>query len=99
MDEGEIGRAHHRVEVSTRLVIVQPPLSNPSTVYPLICKSIYEPKQWENDDKGQFANIFNQAVLEINPEHPVIVNLMKLHGEPGGDEAQETVEVYLILLP
>ena len=48
----------------------------------------------ENDDKGQFANIFNQAVLEINPEHPVIVNLMKLHeSEPGGDEAQETVEV------
>jgi hypothetical protein len=29
----------------------------------------------ESDDKGQFANIFNQAVLEINPTHPIIERL------------------------
>jgi HSP90 family molecular chaperone len=29
----------------------------------------------ESDDKGQFANIFNQAVLEINPTHPIVQRL------------------------
>jgi hypothetical protein len=32
----------------------------------------------EDDDKGQFANIFNQAVLEVNPDHPIIVRLKAL---------------------
>jgi HSP90 family molecular chaperone len=48
----------------------------------------------ESDDKGEFANIFNQAVLEINPAHPIITNLVRMHDtDPTSEEARETVEI------
>merc|ERR1712146_829989 len=52
------------------------------------------PSSCRSDDKGEFANIFNQAVLEINPNHPIISHLAKLHEEDEqGEEAKETVEI------
>jgi HSP90 family molecular chaperone len=32
----------------------------------------------DNDSKGNFENIFNQAVLEINPSHPIIQKLVEI---------------------
>jgi HSP90 family molecular chaperone len=48
----------------------------------------------EDDSKGQFANIFNQAVLEVNMLHPIIVALRKMHElDANSSEAKETVEL------
>ncbi len=91
----KLGERITRVEVSTRLV------DSPATIVqseygvsPNMQKYLRAQAVVENDDKGEFANIFNQAVLEINPGHPIISNLMKLYeNEAEGDEAKETVEV------
>jgi HSP90 family molecular chaperone len=41
----------------------------------------------ENDDtQSQFANIFNQAVLEINPNHPIMMKLKLMYEENAEDE-------------
>ena len=90
-----LGERITRVEVSTRLV------DSPATIVqseygvsPNMQKYLRAQAVVENDDKGEFANIFNQAVLEINPSHPIITHLMKLHGEDEqGEEAKETVEI------
>lgn len=65
-----------RVEVSSRLV------DSPATIVqseygasPNMQKYLRNQAVVESDDKGQFANVFNQAVLEINPAHPIILNL------------------------
>jgi len=65
-----------KVEVSTRLV------DSPATlvqseygVSPNMQKYLRAQAVVESDDKGEFANIFNQAVLEINPTHPIIQDL------------------------
>jgi len=75
-----LGEKITRVEVSTRLV------DSPATlvqseygVSPNMQKYLRAQAVVENDDKGQFANVFNQAVLEINPEHPIIIALKKMH--------------------
>ena len=48
----------------------------------------------ENDDKGEFANIFNQAVLEINPTHPIIKSLKEAQEQDEeNEEAKEAVEL------
>lgn len=48
----------------------------------------------EDDDKGQFANIFNQAVLEINPDHPIIKNLKVMQEiDRESIEAKDTAEL------
>ena len=90
-----LGERITRVEVSTRLV------DSPATIVqseygvsPNMQKYLRAQAVVENDDKGEFANIFNQAVLEINPSHPIITHLMKLHDEDEqGEEAKETVDI------
>merc|ERR1712146_41957 len=90
-----LGERITRVEVSTRLV------DSPATIVqseygvsPNMQKYLRAQAVVENDDKGEFANIFNQAVLEINPNHAIITHLMKLHDEDEqGEEAKETVEI------
>jgi HSP90 family molecular chaperone len=84
-----------RVEASTRLV------DSPATlvqseygVSPSMQKYLRAQAVVEDDDKGQFANIFNQAVLEVNPDHPIIIRLKALQeADGGGDEAKETAEL------
>mmetsp|Transcript_9408 Transcript_9408/g.20815 ORF Transcript_9408/g.20815 Transcript_9408/m.20815 type:complete len:429 (+) Transcript_9408:1021-2307(+) len=84
-----------RVEASTRLV------DSPATlvqseygVSPSMQKYLRAQAVVEDDDKGQFANIFNQAVLEVNPDHPIIVRLKALQEVDGAsDEAKETAEL------
>ncbi len=72
-----------KVEVSTRLV------DSPATlvqseygVSPNMQKYLRAQAVVENDDKGEFSNIFNQAVLEINPDHPIIVGLRDIAPAP-----------------
>ena len=44
--------------------------------------------------QSQFSNVFNQAVLEINPSHPIIEKLITLHGiDKDSQEAKEMVNV------
>jgi len=41
----------------------------------------------DSDDQGMFENIFNQAVLEINPNHPIIKKLKQIQEKtPESDE-------------
>lgn len=48
----------------------------------------------DNDRDSQFANVFNQAVLEINPSHTIIKNLRSMQqANPDSPEARETVEL------
>lgn len=48
----------------------------------------------EDDNKGQFSNIFNQAVLEVNMLHPIIAALRKMHErDASSTEAKETAEL------
>ena len=90
-----MGERITRVEVSTRLV------DSPATIVqseygvsPNMQKYLRAQAVVEEDSKGEFTNIFNQAVLEINPEHPIIQNLMGLKDEESAaDEAKEVVEL------
>ena len=46
------------------------------------------------DDKGEFANIFNQAVLEINPSHPVILKLKSMQQvDPESEDSKDVVNL------
>jgi HSP90 family molecular chaperone len=48
----------------------------------------------EEDSKGQFANVFNQAVLEVNLAHPIIASLRSMYdATPDAAEARETAEM------
>ena len=84
-----------RVEVSTRLV------DSPATlvqseygVSPNMQKYLRAQAVVESDDKGEFANIFNQAVLEINPEHPIIQRLRAAQEiDPDSVDARDTVNL------
>ena len=84
-----------RVEVSTRLV------DSPATlvqseygVSPNMQKYLRAQAVVENDDKGEFANVFNQAVLEINPTHPIIERLKSMQEmDPSSEEAKETTDL------
>jgi molecular chaperone HtpG len=84
-----------RVEASTRLV------DSPATlvqseygVSPSMQKYLRAQAVVENDDKGQFENIFNQAVLEVNPNHPIIERLKVMaEVDPESLEAKETAEL------
>ena len=74
--KGILGDKITRVEVSTRLV------DSPATlvqseygVSPSMQKYLRAQAVVESDDKGQFSSIFNQAVLEVNPSHPIIERL------------------------
>ena len=84
-----------RVEVSTRLI------DSPATlvqseygVSPNMQKYLRAQAVAEADDKGTFSNIFNQAVLEINPNHPIIQKLKSMQEiDPEGEESTNTVKL------
>ena len=85
-----------RVECSTRLV------DSPATIVqsefgvsPNMQKYLRAQAVVDTDNKGEFANIFNQAVLEINPDHPIIGRLKYLQEnlENKEEEANETVSL------
>ena len=90
--KGVLGDRITRVEASTRLV------DSPATlvqseygVSPSMQKYLRAQAVVEEDDKGQFANIFNQAVLEINPDHPIIQNLKVMQeSDPDAETAKQT---------
>eukprot|EP01042_Synura_sphagnicola_P004123 gene4123-5195_t len=69
-----------RVEVSTRLV--DSPATLVQSEYGISAnmqKYLRAQAVMENDGKGQYADVFNQAVLEINPSHPIITKLVKIY--------------------
>jgi len=84
-----------RVEASTRLI------DSPATlvqseygVSPSMQKYLRAQAVVENDDKGQFENIFNQAVLEVNPSHPIIQRLKVMQEvDAESEDAKETAEL------
>ena len=84
-----------RVEASTRLV------DSPATIVqseygisPNMQKYLRAQAVIDNDDKGQFGNIFNQAVLEINLEHPIIQHLRTIfENEPESTDAKDRLEL------
>jgi heat shock protein beta len=88
-----------RVEASTRLVespamIVQSEYG----VSPNMQKYLRAQAVAENDEsisgKGSFSTIFNQAVLEINLDHPIIRRIRKMYeSENDSDEAKERVQL------
>lgn len=82
-----------RVEVSTRLV------DSPATIVqseygisPNMQKYLRAQAVVENDDRGEFSNVFNQAVLEINPTHPIIESLKVIQeNDPESVDAKDSV--------
>lgn len=84
-----------RVEASTRLV------DSPATLVqseygmsPTMQKYLRAQAVVADENKGQFANVFNQAVLEINPEHSIIKQLKAMQeSKPDSVEAKDTVEL------
>lgn len=93
-----LGEKITRVEVSTRLV------DSPATlvqseygVSPNMQKYLRAQAVVEADDKGQFNNIFNQAVLEINPSHPIILDLQRRCNDEGLAELPESKELVEIV--
>lgn len=84
-----------RVEASTRLV------DSPATIVqseygisPNMQKYLRSQAVVDNDDKGQFANIFNQGVLEINLEHPVMKHLRTIfETNPESPDAKERIDL------
>ena len=87
-----------RVEMSTRLV------DSPATlvqseygVSPNMQKYLRAQAVVEADDKGEFANIFNQAVLEVNPKHPIVLQLKALCDDPAKKTSEEALEMVEIV--
>ena len=85
----------NKVEVSTRLV------DSPATIVqseygvsPSMQKYLKSQSVAEDDRKSQFSNVFNQAVLEINPDHSIIKHLRSMHeSQPDSEAAHETAEL------
>lgn len=90
-----LGEKITRVEASTRLV------ESPATIVqseygvsPTMQKYLRAQAVVDDSNQGQFTNIFNQAVLEINPEHPIIQDLEKLYEQdPESQIAKDRVEI------
>lgn len=94
-----LGEKIQRVEASARLV------DSPATlvqseygVSPNMQKYLRAQAVVDNDSKGNFENIFNQAVLEINPSHPIIQKLSELQkqfpDDPNStDEGKEMIDL------
>lgn len=90
-----LGNKITRVEASARLV------DSPATLVqseygmsPNMQKYLRAQAVVESDDKGKFADVFNQAVLEINPSHPIILNLKKFQeADPESKDAKDMAEV------
>ena len=83
------------IQVSTRLV------DSPATlvqseygVSPNMQKYLRAQAVVDAEDKGEFANIFNQAVLEINPSHPIVTKLKAMHeSDPEGADSIDLVNL------
>jgi len=90
-----LGNKITRVEASTRLIdspamIVQSEYG----VSPNMQKYLKAQSVAEKDQAGQFSDVFNQAVLELNPSHPIIINLRNMyHQDPSSPEARERVNI------
>lgn len=90
-----LGEKITRVEVSTRLI------NSPATIVqseygvsPNMQKYLRAQAVVENDDKGAFSNIFNQAVLEINVNHPIVQRLDVLRtADENSEESKDTIEM------
>lgn len=90
-----LGEKITRVEASTRLV------ESPATIVqseygvsPTMQKYLRAQAVVDETNQSQFANVFNQAVLEINPEHPIIRDLQaQYERDPESTVAKERVEV------
>jgi len=92
-----LGERIQRVEASTRLV------DSPATlvqseygVSPNMQRYLKAQAVIENNDGSAFANIFNQAVLEINPSHPIIEQIKALQEQDGeSEDAKDLAEMVL----
>jgi len=90
-----LGNKITRVEASTRLfdspaMIVQSEYG----VSPNMQKYLKSQSVVEKDQTGQFSDVFNQAVLELNPSHPIIQGLKRMYEEdPKAPEACERVNI------
>lgn len=90
--KGVLGDKITRVEISTRLV------DSPATIVqseygvsPNMQKYLRSQAVVDSDEKGEFSNIFNQAVLEINPNHPIITRLKNMQeADAEATDAKET---------
>lgn len=84
-----------RVEASTRLI------ESPATIVqseygvsPTMQKYLRAQAVVQDSNQGQFSNVFNQAVLEINPDHPIIKDLKLLYQkDPDAQVAKDRVEI------
>lgn len=89
-----LGSKITRVEASTRLV------DSPATIVqseygvsPTMQKYM-RAQAVVDDDQSKFSNVFNQAVLELNPTHPIIADLKRdFDTNKDSEEAKEKVEV------
>ncbi len=90
-----LGNKITRVEASTRLIdspamIVQSEFG----VSPNMQKYLKAQSVVEKEQSGQFSDVFNQAVLELNPKHPIIIDLKRMYDiDPNSPEANERVHV------
>jgi HSP90 family molecular chaperone len=93
--KGLLGDRITRVEVSVRLVDSPAALlQSEYGVSPSMQKYLRAQAVVSEDAQGRFANVFNQAVLEINLAHPVIVRLRSLfETDPKNDRGKETVDL------
>eukprot|EP01038_Epipyxis_sp_PR26KG_P009274 gene9274-12494_t len=93
--KGVLGDKVTRVEVSTRLV------DSPATlvqseygISPSMQKYLRAQAVVDSSEKGEYSTVFNQAVLEINPTHPIISKLsLKQSLDKDDAEAKELVEL------
>lgn len=90
-----LGEKITRVEASTRLV------ESPATIVqseygisPTMQKYLRAQAVVDDSNQGHFSNVFNQAVLEINPDHPIIKDLNALYQkDPQAQAAKNRVEI------
>lgn len=90
-----LGEKITRVEASTRLI------ESPATIVqseygvsPTMQKYLRAQAVVQDSNQGQFSNVFNQAVLEINPDHPIINDLKLLYQkDPDAQVARDRVEI------
>jgi len=93
-----LGEQVTKVEVSTRLVdspatLVQSEYGVSPNMQKYLRSQVVADKD-ANDDQAQFSNVFNQAVLEINPDHPVIMKLKELQQvDEENTEGKELIEL------
>ncbi len=90
-----LGNLITRVEVSDRLVNSPAALvQSEYGVSPSMQKYLKSQAVIENEQREQLANLFNQAVLEINPDHKVIKYLSAtIDKDPESAEAKNVVQM------